>query len=174
MADIQAILTNHNRRYPLWSIDDLYKLLHQSALGSEHQAPVESDAERRLNQEIAQLNQGPFEPLIDPISPDGGIVRVHLEPFVRKNLDPKLLLDAFIQTGREFQGVKSQLEQYEAYAEQLAQGGLLPFDPADINQFFTRMNREYYPAVHHSPLYVARYQPAYRVVARRFIRLGVI
>ena len=79
-AALRRMLLDHNRRYPHCGVEDLYKLLHQAAMGSEHAAPEESIARSWLEQELSQLGPGPAEPIVDPIRPDGEVVRVHLRP----------------------------------------------------------------------------------------------
>jgi hypothetical protein len=68
----------------------VYKLLHQAAMGSEHAAPEEALARAWLDRELSQMGPGPAEGVVDPISPDGEVVRVHLRPFVgRRSRPPK-------------------------------------------------------------------------------------
>jgi hypothetical protein len=163
------ILFDHNRRYPLWTVKDLYKLVHQAALGSEHALSDEARVRRWLSEELARLGPGPGDPLIDPISPDGRIVRVHLRPFKTLHLDPEALLSAFIRTAREFPPSPSRLGEYSAAAARLATEGELPFDTSQVSTFFAEMQAASYPAAHHSPAYVAAYHPAYRVIARELL-----
>ena len=67
---MRTILAGHARRYPRWTEEDLYKLVHQAALGSEHAVQDEALARERLAREIAVLGPGPEEPLLDPLSPE--------------------------------------------------------------------------------------------------------
>jgi hypothetical protein len=52
---IKDILNNQFTRYHALQIQDLYKLLHQAALGSEHAVPGEESAWNRLYRELAEL-----------------------------------------------------------------------------------------------------------------------
>lgn len=159
------ILRDHAARYPAWQIADLYKLIHQASLGSEHAVTDREQARRWLETELAQLDAAPAEALIDPISPDGAIVRVHLRPLLERRLSPALLLDVFLKTPSTFQGSTRLLEARWQAAIVLSMQGLLPFDPADLEGFMTGMREKGYPAVHHSTRYMTAYHPAYRVVA---------
>jgi len=85
-------------------IQDVYKLLHQAAMGSEHAVSNPESARGWLIRELAEMGEGVPEPLIDPISPDDEIVRVHMRPYVAAGYDPDLLLDAFIRTANEYRG----------------------------------------------------------------------
>ena len=62
MSTLQSILADHAARYPLWSVQDIYKLLFQSVMGSEHAVTSEAEVEKRLAQEIDYLVVGPQEP----------------------------------------------------------------------------------------------------------------
>jgi hypothetical protein len=166
---MRDILIDHARRHPCWALEDLYKLVHQGAMGSEHAVIDEARAREWLARELKDLESGPEEPLLDPISSDGLIVRVHLRPLVRLSLDPGLLLAAFVRTAREFRGSTERIEESFAEAAGLARDELLAFDEADVNGFFARMKVAGFPAVHHSAAFEAAYRPAYRVVARAFL-----
>jgi len=166
---MRDILIDHARRHPCWALEDLYKLVHQGAMGSEHAVIDEARAREWLARELKDLKSGPEEPLLDPISSDGLIVRVHLRPLVRLSLDPGLLLAAFVRTAREFRGSTERIEESFAEAAGLARDELLAFDEADVNGFFARMKVAGFPAVHHSAAFEAAYRPAYRVVARSFL-----
>ena len=160
------ILMDHARRYPLWELDDVYKLVHQGALGSEHAVSDEVRARAWLVCELAELGPGPDEPLVDPISPNGAIVRVHLRPYVRLGLDPERLLQAFLQTAREFRGSPEEIERQFVEVVHLVREARLAFQERDIFDFLSRTARTGFAAVPHSAAYAAEYRPAYRVVAR--------
>lgn len=166
---MRSILIEHNQRYPHWTVQDLYKLVHQAALGSEHALRDEVRVRAWLMQELDQLGPGPYEPLLDPISPDDLVVRVHLRPFARLRLDGEALLEAFIHTAREFSPSISQLSEYCAAAIELARDGTLPFEAGRVSALFAEMQAASFPAVHHSQVYAAAYLPAYRVIAREFL-----
>jgi hypothetical protein len=163
------ILIDQARRYPRWALEDLYKLVHQAATGSEHAVIDEAHARVWLTRELADLRSGPDEPLLDPISADGSIVRVHLRPFARLGLDSEVLLAAFLRTGKEFRGSTERIEESFSEAARLARGGLLAFGETDVRSLIARMKSVGFPAVHHSAVFEAAYHPAYRVVARAFL-----
>jgi hypothetical protein len=169
VADMPVILVDHASRYPLWCVDDLYKLIHQSAMGSEHALTEEGRAQERLIRELEEMGQGPDEPLLDPISPDGLVLRVHLRPLVRRGLDPELLLNAFVRTAQEFHGSQRLLEARQEAAVRLARQGMLDLDVDEIFTFFSRMRANGFPAVHHSRAYQEHYRPAYRVIALAYL-----
>lgn len=166
---MQTILLAHARRYPQWTLPDLYKLIHQAAMGSEHAIRDEDAAHRWLIRELAEMGDGPDNPLLDPLTPDGQIVRVHLRPFARLSLDPEILHRAFLRTGKEFPPSPTNLLTYAETALHLSQTGQLPFQPDALRTFLTQMQAAGFPAVHHSLAYGTAYRPAYRVVARALL-----
>jgi len=165
----RRILANQLSRHPRMEIQDLYKLIHQAALGSEHAVRDVDAARSWLEQELSQLAKGPDEPVVDAISPDGRIVRVNLRPYLVSGGDPSLLLDAFIETANVYPGTEHRLRRYWSYAERMMTAGELPFAQIKARTFFETMQAEGFPAAHHSSGYGEAYHPAYRVVAREFL-----
>jgi len=161
---IETILQSQLRRYPEMRIQDVYKLLHQAALGSEHAVSDPESARRWLTRELAEMGEGGSEPLIDPISPSAEIGRIHLRPYIASGHNPDLLLDAFIHTANEYRGDTQLLEQYWKDAV-----GMAEFSTREMDEFFNALKEKNYPAVHHSVEYEKLYRPAYRVVAFAFI-----
>jgi hypothetical protein len=151
-------------------VEDAYKLVHQASLGSEHAVSDVARAREWLTHELAHLGEGPAEPILDPISADDRILRVHLRPYVANGGDPVRLLDAFVRTANDFQGSTDQLRIYWACVERMASAGHLPFSQALVREYAVRMEALNYPAVHHSDAYRAAYRPAYRVIARDFLK----
>ena len=109
---INQVIKAHLLRYPQMQIADMYKLLHQAALGSEHAVRDEQAVRDWLERELSEMEAGPNDPLFDPISPDGKILRIHLRPYVRAGKNPEPLLRAFIQTANEWHGSPETLKEY--------------------------------------------------------------
>jgi hypothetical protein len=151
--------------------DDVYKLIHQACLGSHHLVSNVAGADAWLTRELANLTEGPVEPMVDPISPDGRIVRVHLRPFVAHGGDPDHLLEALVRTANEFEGSIDQIRILWRSAEEMTKDGHLPFLEASLVEFGERMEGLKHPAVHHSEAYRAAYHPAYRVIAKDFLTI---
>lgn len=166
---LRHILVDQAARYPQMQVRDLYKLLHQSAMGSEHAVGDIRTARSRLDREIASLGGGPDDPPVDPISPDGHIVRVHLRPYLHAERNLDRLLAAFIQTAYEWHGSPEYLKEYGTIAVLVVKDGLLLISGADVVSFWAEQETRGYPAVHHSEIYKQLYRPAYRVVAREFL-----
>lgn len=166
---LRRILSDQLLRYPRFEVRDLYKLIYQAAMGSEHAAQDIVAAHKRLQRELNGLAEGPEEPIVDPISPDGGIVRINLRPYIAGGGDPSALVVAFIRTANEYKGTRANLRRYWSYAERMAEAQQLPFAPSALGGFFANMEAERFPAVHHSQVYRAAYHPAYRVIVHKFL-----
>lgn len=166
---MHTILTQHALRYPAWTAADVYKLIHQAACGSEHALGAEADVRDRLMLELATCGVDLPEPLIDPISPDGQIVRVHLRPFHRMHLDPDALLRAFVETARGYRPGVERLHAFMSVAQEWSRAGALGLSVDQVEQQLAAMQASGFPAVHHSGPYVQHYRPAYRVVSRDFL-----
>jgi hypothetical protein len=164
------ILMEQISRYPLLQLQDLYKLIHQGALGSEHAVRDKESTRVWLEQELQNLQDGPPEPTIDPIAPSGDLVRVNLRPYLHSGKDPDSLLAAFIKTANEVHGSVKALSRNWAYARRLASEGRLPFKIEEMDVFLVGMEEEGFPAVHHSAMYEEAYRPSYRVVAAIYMR----
>ncbi|HSK88160.1 MAG TPA: hypothetical protein VK880_07390 [Anaerolineales bacterium] len=159
----ETILREHFARYPSMQIQDVYKLIHQAALGSEHAISNPEGARAWMEHEIEELGEGPNEPVLDPISEDGQIVRVHLRPFLAQGGVPEALLAAFIDTANEHRGEVQLLKDNWKIA---VRAGNYP--TIEMEDFIQSMQVQDYPAVHHSLEYKRLYCPAYRVICRKF------
>jgi hypothetical protein len=163
------ILARQVSRYPRLEIQDLYKLTYQAAMGAEHAVPDVAAAQDWLERELSQLGAGPQEPVVDTISPDGHMARLHLRPYVAAGGDPSALLTAFVRTANEHRGTREQLRRYWSYAVHLAVAGELLFNQTDLLIFLADVEAKGFPIVHHSAEYRATYKPAYRVIRREFL-----
>ena len=165
MKFVGQLLGRHLQRYPRMQLPDIYKLLHQAALGPGHMLTAVADSRNRLEAECLALDQGPDDPLIDPISPDGRLVRVHLRPYVAGGQDLAVLADAFVRTAEVCPPAPDKLAKFCGCLGDLADASGLPFSRAQVTQYFDDIAGRSYPVVRHSETYRNAYRPAYRVVA---------
>jgi ParB-like chromosome segregation protein Spo0J len=162
---MRSILIELSQRYPLRSIEDLYKLIHQSATGSEYALSDVTRVRGWLRTELAQLEPGPDEPLLNPISPNAKVVRIHLRPFTELNLDKEKLLQAFILSAQKTPPSAIQLLKYAALATKLAEDGPLHFGADDVSGYIQEFGASGFPADHHSIRFEEEYKLACPVVA---------
>ena len=164
MKFIDQLLSQHIARYPRMQLDDIYKLLHQAALGPGHAVKDVTNARAWLEKEAAKLGPGPVEPENDIISPDGRLARVHLRSWVAagKSLDD--LNRVFVETANSYTPSPERLEKFCGCLGDLAGAGRIPFEQQEVVAYFDRIAQASYPVVHHSGTYTDAYKPAYRVV----------
>lgn len=160
-----AVLAEQARRHPGLEAQDAYKLLMQATLGTEHAAPSEEAALAWLEKEAAALGDVAGEPLVERITPDGSLVRVHLRPFFAHGGDRKKLARAFAATGRMRFGTRDDLARRWAAVTEAARAGELPWPAEAMQAWGGKMAEAGWPAVHHSDSFNERFHPAYRVIA---------
>jgi len=164
MKFVGQLLAQHLQRYPRLALADIYKLLHQAALGPGHAVKNAAAARAALVSEAADLGDGPADPLLDPISPDGRLARIHLRAYVAARRDLDQLAEAFLQTAAGYAGAPDKLAKFCACLGDLADAGGIPFSRAEVAAYFEPIIAQGYPVVHHSDAYRVAYRPAYRVV----------
>lgn len=169
MKFIGQLLGQHLQRYPDMALADIYKLLHQAAMGPGHAIRDEAQARAALDEECARLQAGPSDPPRDPIAPDGRLGRVHLRPYLAEGGDIAALADALLRTARELSPDAGRLTKFCACLGDLAEAGGIPFARRDVEDFIGDIASRGYPILHHSPRYREAYRPAYRVVALDFL-----
>lgn len=162
IAMLESVVRSHLVRYPEMQIQDTYKLIHQAVMGSGHAVSNSEAARLWLERELTEMGEGIPEPLIDPISADGEMVRVHLRPFLAQGGDPQKLLSAFLHTANEFRGDEATLKREWDIATRME-----IFPPAEMDDFIRSMPG--YPAAHHSAIFTRRYRPAYRVILQKYL-----
>jgi hypothetical protein len=170
----RRILSNQLLRYPRLEVQDLYKLVYQAAMGSEHAVQDAAMARDWLERELGELGEGPEEAAVDSISPAGRIVRINLRPYIAAGGNPTALLTAFVRTANEYQGTLPLLRRFWSFVERMADAREWPFALVELEGFFGKMETGGFPAVHHSRAYQRAYHPAYRVIVYDFLESAII
>jgi hypothetical protein len=165
MKFVNQLLGQHLQRYPCMELADIYKLLHQAALGPGHAVDDSAAARARLEAEVTGLGEGPEDLIADPISPDGKLARIHLRPYLAAGYGFDILVNAFVQTARDYPSAPDKLVKFCGCLGDLAEAGGLPFPRDEVERYFQSIASQGYPVVHHSERYRDAYRPAYRVVA---------
>jgi len=155
---------------PLAAASDIYKLLHQSVFGPGHIIQNADSARDYLAKEMESLgpaSQG--EKLYDELG--NGMVRVNLRPYrdSKKPLDS--LLQAMIKTANSNKGAaQSMAERLSKACDFLLKQGNNKL-AEELKALGEKLAPQGYPAAHHSEAYRDAYQPAYRIVDRRYLKL---
>ena len=163
MEELEQILREHAKRYPLMQPCDAVKLIYQNEFGGGHLIRDEQACLNYLRREYADLEKDPTVPLYEDIG--NGIVRVNLGA-VREEALEQLGQD-FIASAAKHKGtLDSFLNKLEVLIS-LTADGVFTFDADALNAYLSEYKAAGYPAVSHSPEYRQAYNPAYRVILRR-------
>jgi hypothetical protein len=144
---------------------DLYKFVHEAMFGPGHAITDAAQAADVLQAELAAL--GPptaGETWCDTLGGEPFLVRVNLRPFVANGFDSQALLESFLATADAVQPDPQQM----GVALDLVVRWLLTVNQKDmaheLENLAREMEKQGYPAVHHSSVYKESYRPAYRVI----------
>lgn len=174
----RGLMAEHLTRYEALGIGDLYKTLHQAALGGGHMVSDSAAAGRALAREMAALGEGPDEPLVDTLGAGGSFARIHLRPFRDRGGSEARLLAAFLGSAERGRGGSAGAETPAAGTadsaawvcaletfRSMVREGSLPWPRVEVDDYLDRREEEGFPVVHHSDDFVRAHAPAYRVVA---------
>ena len=163
------LIDSHLKKYPQMQAVDMYKLAYQGANGVTHFIANRQAAMEYLARELAATQPSDATPLIEPVSPDGELVRLNLAPYTKAGGGVEPLFQAMIKTADEVQPSNERLEKYLRYLLIGIKEGEISFDRQEMESFVEQMRAAGYPAVHHSGEYMRLYQPAYRVVLKKYL-----
>lgn len=164
------LLQQHLSWYPLMEPRDIYKLLYQGVMGSEHLVNSPEEFTRRLRFEFEPLLADPNQRMLELLRPDQSLFRLNLRAYKTRQVGVDLLTPALLETSQLIAGSKTELLLVWAEFEQLCeQGHFGNFKIYNIHQFHKWLAQMDFPAVHHSNIYRREYQPSYRLISAKFI-----
>ena len=160
-------LLAHLVSHPHLGTEDIFKFLHQSALGCEHLvASAEAAAEYIRREAECALADAPAA--IERL--DGDFCRVPLS-FLREGLSPDTLARLFFLSASMAGEGEEALAERLSVARTMVAEGILPIGLAEFDEKLSAWRSRGYPAVHHSDAFRSAYRPAYRVIANELARL---
>lgn len=172
---LTALIQGHLLRYPAAEPRDIYKLLYQGVLGSEHVVDSVEGFEAALRAELDQVQPDENEPLWDPLRPDGLLGRLNLRPFKARGGDPARLLEACLRTSFQRWGTPEDLKRaWDTFGSLTRQGAWPSMSPGRIDILTRYLILHDYPPMHHSTMFRRSYAPAYRVIAARWTGMLVV
>jgi hypothetical protein len=167
-----ALVRLHVERYPLMRVQDVYKMLYQGEFGIGHLLGDGRGARRYLLEEVATMDTTDrAEELLEPVSADGGMVRVNLRPFRRSGVAPDLLLQAMMATAAGAAGDTARF--VATWRSFVSSDASRPFDREELRLWDARVSAGDIRVAHHSPAYETAYHPAYRVCRRDLIEAAL-
>ncbi len=158
-------LTAHYRKYPQMQIQDLFKLLHQSAFGCEHMVSSEKDATAYIAEESKTVLSN-SDTLVDRL--DGAYSRVHLS-YLRQGLSAATLGRMFYLSAKNEENGLLSLEKKLDITKELIKEKTLPFSLAEFESVAAKWKACGYTPLHHSEIFRKNYNPSYRVTANKYI-----
>ena len=160
MEELERILREHAKRYPLMQPTDAVKLIYQNEFGGGHLIRDEEACLNYLRREYADLEKDPTAPLYEDIG--NGIVRVNLAAIEPEDLDQ--LGKNFIDSAAKHKGTMDSFLNKLEVLRKLANEGVFNFDTNALNAYLSEYEAAGYPAVSHSEQYRQAYKPAYRII----------
>lgn len=160
MEELERILREHAKRYPLMQPTDAVKLIYQNEFGGGHLIWDEEACLNYLRREYADLEKDPTVPLYEDIG--NGIIRVNLAAVKPEDLER--LGRAFIDSAARHKGSLDSFLNKLKVLETLTEEGVFPFDTNALSVYLSEYKAVGYPVVSHSPDYRAFYKPAYRIM----------
>jgi hypothetical protein len=148
---------------------DVYKLLYQGVYGVEH--IMGEGAWERLVEEAdrVKLLTAYKDPLVEPVSVDGALVRVNLRPYVWGGGS----LDELFAAMKKTMGVEGSDESfYTLWGWFKELYGFNRFNVEDVRRIDEELKAVGPRPKHHSERYREAYYPAYRVVKRSSLVMG--
>jgi hypothetical protein len=170
MISLQELLEQHLKWYPLMELSDVYKLLYQGIMGSEHLVSSPVEFSQHLELEIAALIPDTFERLVEPVRPDLSLLRINLRPYKMRYPDTDLLIELLVETTLvQFDTIEDLHSAWVDFTKYCERGVITRFELDQVHQFTTWLSVSDFPTVHHSAAYHREYKPAYRLIASKFL-----
>ena len=164
MEELERILREHAKRYPLMQPTDAVKLIYQNEFGGGHLIRDEQACLNYLRREYASVEKDPTVPLYEDIG--NGIIRVNLAAVKPEDLEQ--LGRAFIDSAAKHKGTMDRFLNKLEVLRKLANEGVFNFDTNALNAYLSEYEAAGYPAVSHSPEYRQAYKPAYRIIRKAY------
>lgn len=174
LNDLKYIIEQQTARYPKMQPQDVVKLVYQHVFGNGHMIRDREsslDFIRKEYETVKFAHKG-----VDvsdlPFSEDIGnwYARIHL---LKVEDDEQLisLNDTFIASAALGGGNLEYFLSRLYFLNELASYGMFEFDEEDMAEYLAEYEKQNYPVVSHSQRYKEFYDPAYRVIDARYIRL---
>ena len=162
MEELERILREHAKRYPLMQPRDAVKLIYQNEFGGGHLIRDEQACLNYLRREYTSVAKDPTVPLYEDIG--NGIIRVNLAAVKAEDLER--LGRAFIDSAAKHKGTMDRFLNKLEVLRKLTTEGVFTFDVDALNAYLSEYKAVGYPAVSHSEQYRQAYTPAYRVILK--------
>jgi hypothetical protein len=164
---LRTLISVHLQRYPSMELTDIYRLLHQGAFGVGHPIANRKAAREWLEHESRLGPPGGPDPLIESVHPQGSVVRFHVRGFLARGGRLPALLDAYVRSAESYVGDPALMAHWWGQFEAMLTLGQPLAGRFDLRvaQLLRKANEPgHWPMMHHSPTFIQRYQPVYRIL----------
>jgi len=164
--DASNLIINHLKLRPEALPRDVYKLLYQGVFGVGH--IISDHAWEVIVEEAGRIDLDDHinDPLFEPVSPDGSMVRVNLRQYINRGGNLETLFNVMKESAK-VQGEQEVFLDYWRQFKELVNEGKLEFSLRDIQSLDKVIKRDGVRPMHHTEAYREAYYPAYRVVLLR-------
>lgn len=174
LNDLRYIIEMHLKKYPKMQPQDVVKLVYQHVYGNGHMVRGREASLEFLKKEYETIkfsHQGEdLSKILFAEDIGNWYTRVNLLA-VKDEEQLISLNDAFVASaelgGADFEYFLSRLY----FLRELASYGMFEFSYEDMDEYIEQYEKAGYPLVSHSTRYKEFYDPAYRVIDARYIRL---
>jgi hypothetical protein len=159
---LQKILDWHLHHYPLLQADDIYKLVYQGVFGPAHLITDHQAVATKIQEEITSVKLFSAPAEVEPVDPEGLLIRVNLAYLTNSWQRQKLLSLALLETCRTFPPKPELFPLRIKAAIEWCRYHL----PNQLRRLKT-LSDSLPVQTHHSEIYLRNYHPAYRVILSR-------
>ncbi|MGN0161668.1 MAG: uridine kinase [Lachnospiraceae bacterium] len=174
LNDLKYIIEMQLQKYPKMQPQDAVKLVYQHVYGNGHMvkdAASSLDFIRKEYESIRYAHQGEDLSHISLVENIGNwYARMNLLA-VKDEEELISLNDAFVASAGLGGGNQEYFLSRLYFLQELADNGMFEFDGEDMQEYLRQYEKDGYPLVSHSVRYKEFYDPAYRVIDARYIRL---
>ncbi|HNZ36597.1 MAG: hypothetical protein KA076_04975 [Candidatus Marinimicrobia bacterium] len=167
----RTLIAEHLNRYPAMQPADVYKLVYQGTFGPAHLGNDSIQISTGLENELAIITPDSSAPLSESITPSGKYVRLNLKRCKAEQIQTAQIVTAILNSIPQSSADSSRFIRRWETIEKLVVEGSLPIPRSDFFTFSDSIKKTGYPVIHHSSQYIKNYQPAYRVIDRRYLNL---
>ncbi|MBO5735201.1 MAG: hypothetical protein J6S15_03790 [Clostridia bacterium] len=167
MEQTRRLLLRQYQLYPAAELTDLFKFLFQSAFGCEH---LVSSPERAIDYIRKEYDASTSFCPPEVTELDGDYCRVSLS-CLQNGLAPETLGKLFCRSSKHEPDGKKRLTEMLTTAREMIAEGALPFSAEVFEYNLTLWKENDFCPVHHSETFRNAYHPAYRVIAKEYVRL---
>jgi hypothetical protein len=172
--NLDELIVEHRKRYPLMEARDIYKLIYQGTMGPEHLLSDTAGARTKLEQEFQSASSRDDAPLVENISTDSRICRVNLRPFRYRGGESDRLFQVFLASSDFISPRRDRLRSLWSSFVERVEDGHLDFGKIEVERTDRWLREHDFPPLSHSDIYREAYHPAYRVCATELLTgLGV-